>query len=268
MKQRLQKLLAAAGVASRRHVEEMIRQGRVTVNGEVLTTLPILVDPAVDRVAVDGEGVALKPRAAGPRLYILMNKPKDVYTTNVAQGEQKRAIDLLPPGLPGRVYPVGRLDAQSKGLLLLTNDGDLTHQLSHPRYGIPKTYRAVVDGFLDGTKLAEISGGIWLGDPRSGKGFKTGRAQFKIIKRSRDRSILELTLREAGNREIRRMLARIGHKVRDLTRTRIGPLTLDGLAPGQSRLLTKSEVRRLKELAERRPARSSPADSAPAPKET
>jgi len=235
----------------------MIREGRVTVNGKTLTELPILIDPATDRVTVDDEGVNLKPKQAGPRIYILMHKPKDVYTTNVAQGEQKRAIDLLPPDLPGRVYPVGRLDAQSKGLLLLTNDGELTHQLSHPRYGIPKTYRAVVDGFLENAKLNQIAGGIWLADPRSGKGFKTGRTQFKIVKRSRDRSIVELTLREAGNREIRRMLARIGHKVRELTRTRIGPLTLDGLAPGQSRLLSKYEIRQLKELAS--PDRPSPA---------
>ncbi|HTW95312.1 MAG TPA: pseudouridine synthase, partial [Tepidisphaeraceae bacterium] len=241
MKQRLQKLLAAAGVASRRHVEEMIRQGRVSVNGQVRTQLPILVDPAADRVAVDGESVALKASSAEPRIYILLNKPKDVYSTNVAQGEQKRAIDLLPPEISQRLYPVGRLDAQTRGLLLLTNDGELTHQLSHPRYGISRTYRVVVDGFVDGKGLAELAAGVWLGDPRTGRGFKTGKAQFKIVKRSRDRSVIDLTLREGRNGEVRRMLARMGHKVRDLTRIRLGPLTIDGLAPGQLRALTRVE---------------------------
>src|SRR5829696_2024640 len=175
MKQRLQKVLANAGVASRRNVEEMIRQGRVAVNGKVLTDLPILVDPGKDRIKVDDEPVRLggKSGTAGPRLYLLMNKPKGVYSTNVAQGAQTRAIDLLPPDLPGRVYPVGRLDAESRGLLLLTNDGDLTNQLTHPRFGVAKTYRAVVDGYVDPASVQDLAKGIWLADTRTGKGFKT-----------------------------------------------------------------------------------------------
>src|SRR5688572_15411447 len=135
----------------------MIRQGRVAVNGKVRTKLPILIEPGRDKVTVDDEPVKLAGAGAGPdardagrpRLYILLNKPKGVYSTNVAQGVQTRAIDLLPPNLPGRVYPVGRLDAESKGLLLLTNDGELTNQLTHPRFGVAKTYRAVVDGYVD-----------------------------------------------------------------------------------------------------------------------
>ena len=132
MKERIQKVLANAGVASRRNVEEMIRQGRIAVNGTVRIELPVLIDPSRDKITVDDEAVRVAPEgreaSAGPRLYILLNKPKGVYSTNVAQGVQTRAIDLLPPNLPGRVYPVGRLDAESKGLLLLTNDGELTHQ--------------------------------------------------------------------------------------------------------------------------------------------
>lgn len=142
MKERIQKVLANAGVASRRNVEEMVLEGRVSVNGKVVTQLPVLVNPERDEVSVDGDVVRLGSPQIEKRFYIIMNKPKGVYSTNVAQGEQKRAIDLLPPDLPARVYPVGRLDADSKGLLLLTNDGELTNKLTHPRYGIPKTYRA------------------------------------------------------------------------------------------------------------------------------
>src|SRR5215218_8482529 len=136
----------------------MVLQGRVTVNGKTVAALPVLIDPDKDRVTVEGENIRLGRRGgksggesgggagAGPRIYLLLNKPKGVYITNVAQGEQVRAIDLLPPDLPGRVYHVGQLDADSRGLLLRTNDGELTNQLTHPRYGVPKTYRAVVDG--------------------------------------------------------------------------------------------------------------------------
>src|SRR5687767_13118718 len=168
MKQRIQKVLASAGVASRRNVEQMVRDGRVAVNGRIVTDLPILIEPGVDRVEVDSEPIRLaRSQDVGQeqrRLYFLLNKPKGVYSTNVAQGEQTRAIDLLPPDLPGRVYPVGRLDAESKGLLLLTNDGELTNQLTHPRYGVAKTYRAVVDGYVDPAAVQQLERGIWMAD--------------------------------------------------------------------------------------------------------
>jgi 23S rRNA pseudouridine2605 synthase len=252
--------LANAGVASRRNVEEMIRQGRVAVNGKVRTELPILITPGRDKVSVDDEPVKLGPSdargesGAGPRLYFLLNKPKGVYSTNVAQGVQTRAIDLLPPNLPGRVYPVGRLDAESKGLLLLTNDGELTNQLTHPRFGVAKTYRAVVDGYVDPASIQRLEKGIWLADTRSGQGFKTGRTHIKIAKRTRERSVLEITIREGRNRQVRRMLASLGHKVRDLTRTKMGPLTLEGLPLGHSRPLTGREIKALRELARRKAA--------------
>ena len=264
MKERIQKVLANAGVASRRNVEEMVLQGRVTVNGKTVADLPVLIDPDKDRVTVDGENVRLGRRGgksggeggggagAGPRIYLLLNKPKGVYSTNVAQGEQVRAIDLLPPDLPGRVYPVGQLDADSRGLLLLTNDGELTNQLTHPRYGVPKTYRATVEGFVKPQAVEELAKGVWMADPKSGKGFKTGRSHIRIVRRTRDRSIIEITIREGRNRQVRRMLARLGHKVRDLMRIKMGPLTLHGLAPGQVRSLTPREVRALKELPKHR----------------
>ena len=249
MKERIQKLLANAGVASRRNVEEMIQQGRVAVNGRVMIELPILIDPAKDKVTVDDEPVKLAGKRAERRVYLLLNKPKGVYSTNVAQGEQTRAIDLLPPDFQHRVYPVGRLDAESRGLLLLTNDGELTNQLTHPRYGVAKTYKATVDGFVTPRVVQELSQGVWLADSKSGRGFKTGRSHIKVVKKSRDKSVLEITIREGRNRMVRRMLAKMGHKVRDLVRTRMGPLTLHGLEPGEVRMLTPREVKELKSLA-------------------
>jgi 23S rRNA pseudouridine2605 synthase len=261
MKERIQKVLAAAGVASRRAVEEMVVQGRIAVNGRVVTSLPIMVDPQHDRITVDDENVRVGKRMDAQRIYIVMNKPKGVYSTNVAQGEQTRAIDLLPPGFPYRVYPVGRLDAESKGLLLLTNDGDLTNKLTHPRYGVEKTYRAVVDGFIDPRETQELEKGVWLSDPKTGKGFKTGRTRIKIVKRGRDRSILEITLREGRNRQVRRMLARVGHKVRELTRIRMGPLSLKDMEPGEFRELTPRELKELQKAGQPREGSSHPEKS-------
>ena len=248
VKERIQKVLANAGVDSRRNVEQMVLDGRISVNGRILHKLPVLVDPEVDQVEVDGERVRLRDRAAGKRYYVVLNKPKGVYSTNVAQGEQTRAIDLLGKIFPGRLYPVGQLDADSKGLLLMTNDGDLTNRLTHPRYGVPKTYRAVVDGSVNPKALEQLEKGVWLGD-KGGKGFKTGRSQIRLVKRMQEKSILEITLREGRNREVRRMLAGVGHKVKDLTRVKFGPLTLEGLTPGSFRELTPREVKELQRIA-------------------
>ncbi|HLL87948.1 MAG TPA: pseudouridine synthase [Tepidisphaeraceae bacterium] len=279
MKERIQKVLAAAGVASRRDIEEAVRQGRVAVNGRVLTDLPILIDPEIDKVKLDDEPIPLKGRGlvadktrpgAGERLYFLMHKPKGVYSTNEAQGAQTRAIDLLPPEVQARnrLFPVGRLDAESKGLLLLTNDGEMTNKLTHPRYGVPKTYKAVVDGYVQDQSLDILRQGVWLADKHSGEGFKTGRAHVRIDKRLGAKTVLEITLREGRNREVRRMLAKVGHKVRDLTRVRMGPLTLEKLKVGEVRQLTPREVKELlravDELKPRpRPATEPSADGKP-----
>ncbi len=270
MKERIQKILGNAGVASRRKIEEMILQGRVAVNGRVLTELPILVDPDQDRVSVDDEPVKIDSREVGRRLYFLMNKPKGVYSTNVAQGAQVRAVDLLPPGLPGRVYPVGRLDAESTGLLLLTNDGELTNHLTHPRYGVTKTYRAIVAGRVNEQSLRDLEQGVWLAD-KQGKGFKTGRVRIRVTKNLRDKtgdkSVLEISLREGRNRQVRRMLARIGNKVRELTRVKLGPLTLHGLGPGQFRELTSWELRELRSMKDREPVPRRPAGGEQSPRD-
>jgi 23S rRNA pseudouridine2605 synthase len=270
MKQRIQKILANTGIASRRNIEEMVRQGRIAVNGKVLTELPILVDPQIDRVSVDGESLKLRSEEIGRRIYILMNKPKGVYSTNVAQGEQVRAIDLLPPELSARVYPVGRLDAQSKGLLLLTNDGDLTNRLTHPRFGVPKTYRAGVDGWIGPKEIEALQKGVWLADPHSGKGFKASIGYVSVVRRGREHSVLDITLKEGRNRQVRRMLSSIGHKVRELTRIKMGPLTLGDLETGHFRELTSRELKQLHEYLDRgpgqnaRPPSDAPATPAPA----
>ncbi len=245
MKDRIQKLLAEAGVESRRHIEEMVLQGRIGVNGDIVTRLPVMVDPDVDAITVDGERVQLQRRISKDRVYVLLNKPKGVYCTNVAQGEQKRAIDLLPPDFNYRVYPVGRLDADSRGLLLLTNDGELTQQLTHPKFGVVKTYTAVVDGFVKPETVERLGGGVWLADPSKG-GFRTSNSYIKVIKRAGKNSVLQITIKEGRNRQVRRMLAKVGHKVRELTRVKIGPLEIGRLKPGEYRMLSPREVESLR----------------------
>ena len=264
MKERIQKLLANAGVDSRRNIEQMVLEGRISVNGRTLHKLPVLVNPETDEVEVDGERIRLRDRVAGKRYYVVLNKPKGVYSTNVAQGEQVRAIDLLGKVFPGRLYPVGQLDAQAKGLLLMTNDGDLTNRLTHPRYGVPKTYRAVVDGEINPRELEKLEQGIWLAD-REGKASKTGRTQIRIVKRMKEKSVLEITMREGRNPQIRRMLAGIGHKVKELTRVKLGPLTLEGLTTGSFRELTPREVKELQKIA--RADHETPKNAKPARKE-
>lgn len=244
MKERIQKVLAAAGIDSRRHIEQMVLDGRITVNGRTVESLPVMVDPASDRIAIDGEPVRLRGRQNDPLVYVLLNKPRNVYCTNVAQGEQRRAVDLLPADFP-RLYPVGRLDHDSRGLLLLTNDGDLTFRLTHPKFEVPKSYIVTLDGQMTPEAIEKMRKGVWLSDARRGGGFKTGRSQVRITQKNAQRTVLEITIREGRNREVRRMMARLGYKVRDLLRTRFGPLTLQGVGAGKWRLLTPGEIKRL-----------------------
>jgi 23S rRNA pseudouridine2605 synthase len=262
MKERIQKILANAGVDSRRKIEEMILQGRINVNGRTVRKLPVLIDPQTDKVEVDGQAVKLTGRAAERKQYFLLNKPRGVYSTNVAQGAQVRAIDLLPRNFRARLYPVGRLDAESKGLLLLTNDGELTNKLTHARFGVPKTYRAVVEGLVNERMLPQLEEGIWFAD-KSGKGFKTGRCRIRVVHRSPKQSVLEITIREGRNLQIRRMLAKIGNKVREVTRTKMGPLTLDGLSPGKFRPLTQKEIRLLQKSPMERRNKGNSAEESP-----
>jgi len=236
-KQRVQKILAAAGFGSRRHCEDLILDGRVSVNGRPVRTMPALVDPESDELAVDG-----KPVLAQKLVYFMLNKPAGVYCTHNDQAGRTRAVDLLG-GVRERVYPVGRLDAESMGLLILTNDGALTQKLTHPRFGVPKTYRAEVVGQPTANVIERLRSGVWLSEG------KTAQARIDVIHSNRKRTILEITLREARNREIRRMLAKMGHNVRRLVRVQMGRLTIAKLPVGAYRKLTEEEVKHLKSLA-------------------
>ena len=233
----MQKILAAAGFGSRRKCEEMILDGRVRVNGERLHQLPALADPEQDEIRVDGELL----RREKP-VYYLLNKPAGVFCTNNDPSGRKRAIDLLT-GVRERVFPVGRLDAESMGLLLFTNDGPLTQKLTHPRFSVPKTYRVEASGLISRPVLDKLRAGVWLSEGR------TGHAIIDVIHANKDRTILNVTLREGRNREIQRMLAKLGHNVRRLVRIKFGRLSTSKLPIGAFRPLTPDEVKYLRSLA-------------------
>jgi 23S rRNA pseudouridine2605 synthase len=233
---RIQKALAEAGVASRRAVEEMILEGRITVNGDPVASLPCFVDLATDDVRVDSQKVSGRKVSCE---YYLLNKPRGVVCTQDDPEGRPRACDLI--GDTGkRIYCAGRLDADSTGLVILTNDGDLTERLTHPRYGVAKTYVVEVDGCPDPKHLEKLAGGLYL------DGKRAGGAQVKMLRRTPDRSLLEIKLAEGKNRGIRFLLARIGHKVRRLKRVAIGPITDAGLKIGSFRVLRQAEVERLR----------------------
>ena len=233
-KKRLQKVLAAAGVDSRRKCEELILDGRVRVNRTVVDELPAFVDPEKDVITVSGRRI----RAAN-KVYYLLNKPKGVICTSSDPQGRKKAVDLV--GASERIFCVGRLDADTTGLIILTNDSELANRLTHPRYGMAKTYVAIVKGQADGAAIEKLKRGIWLAEG------KTARASVKILKRGHRESLVEITIRQGLNRQIRRMLASLDLPVKSLKRTRIGKLNARGLGPGKFRALTKAEVAYLKQ---------------------
>jgi pseudouridine synthase len=237
MQQRLQKLLSQAGIASRRAAEKLIAEGRVSVNGETIREMGVKADPAVDDIRVDGRRVKSAER---PR-YILLNKPKGYVTTRSDPQRRPTVIDLVS-SVREYIYPVGRLDYDSEGLLLLTNDGDLAARLTHPRHGVERTYEARVAGMPDGEALGRLRRGIPL------DGHRTLPAQVALVnERRRDgNGLLRITIREGRNRQVRRMCEAVGHPIRDLARVRFGPLEGRGLKVGQWRELTLAEVEKLK----------------------
>ena len=241
MAERLQKLLARAGVASRRSSEELIRAGRVTVNGEVVTELGTKADPETDDVRVDGERLRSEQKRV-----LLLHKPPGVVTT-LNDPEGRPTIRHFLPELFERVYPVGRLDFNSSGLLLLTNDGDLAARLLHPRYRIPRTYRVKVDGHPSEAALARLRRGIKLDDG------VTGPSQVVIEKRLPTKTWLRMTIREGRRREIRRMCEAVGHLVDKLVRVQFGPIELDRLPPGRWRFLQEEELDALRRAVKAEP---------------
>ncbi|HMC40502.1 MAG TPA: pseudouridine synthase [Acidimicrobiales bacterium] len=230
--ERLQKVLAAAGIGSRRACEELIAAGRVSVNGAV-AELGRRVDPAADRVTVDGVPVATRPGL----VYYLLNKPAGVVST-ASDPEGRPTVTGLVPGEP-RVFPVGRLDAATEGLLLLTNDGDLAHRLTHPSFGVEKEYLATVAGAPKPGAMRRLREGVDLEDGRTAPA-KVSQVQPEVLR---------ITIHEGRNRQVRRMAEAVGHPIRRLVRTRIGPLRTGRLRPGDWRLLTQDEVRALERAA-------------------
>lgn len=260
--------MADAGLGARRDCEEMIVAGRVQVNGRVVKTLPCFVEPATDVVELDGEvielpiseesadGTSKATSKARAFIYVLINKPKGVITTTSDPEGRRNVLELVPQSLrrDERLFPVGRLDGDSTGLLLITNDGDLAYQLTHPKFGIAKEYRVLTSGLATDEQLQKLRSGMYLVNPAA-DGTKTSKRaameSVRIIKRfvdraRGDRTMLSVTLREGQNREIRRMLARVGLKVRELERVAIGPLRAGDLKPGQAKLLGKKDVEKLR----------------------
>ncbi len=232
--ERLQKFMAEAGVASRRACEELIRQGRVTVNGET-ASLGRSVEPEQDRVELDGKPVQKEQR----RTVILLYKPRGVVSTS-SDPEGRRTVQDYFREIPERLYNVGRLDLNSEGLLLMTNDGALANRLTHPRYGVEKTYYAGCDGRLTASEAARLTNGIELEDGM------TAPARVDAVRTTQrgDTSFL-ITIHEGRNRQIRRMLEAVGHRTLRLKRERFGPLSLGTLAPGEWRKLSDEEIKKL-----------------------
>ncbi|MBL0922340.1 MAG: rRNA pseudouridine synthase [Phycisphaerales bacterium] len=257
---RLQRVLADLGVASRRHCEDLIREGRVEVNGELVTDLPAWVTPE-DEIRIGGRVVArpeVKPtskkRGKEPArlVYVMLHKPRDTVTTASDPEGRRTAVDLVRHPSGARLFPVGRLDFDSQGLLLMTNDGELANRLTHPRYGVKKTYRALVKGRPTEEALRDLEKGVYLAYRKEGRTVGAERAapvSLRVISSDRDRSVVEITLAEGRNRQVRRMLAQVGCPVKRLVRVAMGPLSLRGLAIGQWRELTRDEVRLIRAAA-------------------
>ena len=231
---RLQKYLADAQVASRRKAEEMILEGRVSVNGEVITQLGTKVEDG-DRVEVDGKEV----HPADKLVYIMLHKPEGYVTTAKEQFGRPAVLDLVDCGY--RVYPVGRLDYDTSGLLLLTNDGELTYRLTHPKHNVNKTYIAMVEGVPTAEEMKKFSSGLVIDD------YKTAPAKISIIKKGKY-TALKIIIHEGKNRQVRKMCAAIGHEVKYLKRVSTGKLYLGTLEKGKYRYLTEDEVEYLKSL--------------------
>jgi len=233
--ERLNKVLAHAGVASRRNCDEIVRAGRVTVNGAIVTEPGTQVDPGADEIRFDGERVA----ARAPKLrYLALFKPRDVLTTVSDPEGRPTVMDLVPRDV--RLYPVGRLDGASEGLILLTNDGELANRLAHPRHAHEKEYRVKVSGTPNETALAAWRDGVWLDDGR------TAPCQVRLESTTGAGTWLRFVLRQGKNRQIRRMVEAFHHRVHRLVRVRIGPITLGDLKPGHWRELGPTEVAALR----------------------
>jgi 23S rRNA pseudouridine2605 synthase len=236
--ERLQKIIAAAGVASRRKAEQLITGGCVAVNGQTVTELGAKADPERDHIRVNGKLLHGPER----HVYILLNKPKG-YVTTMSDPEKRPTVVSLLRGVKGRVYPVGRLDYASEGLLLLTNDGDLANRLTKAESHVPKTYLVKVAGKPQADEIAKLRSGVFISDDK-GRRLKTAPARIELLKDAPN-PWYEVTLIEGRNRQLRRMFETVGHHVEKIKRVRYGSLTLD-VHPGKYRLLNPAEIARLR----------------------
>ena len=237
MEARLQKILSAAGVASRRASEQLILEGRVTVNGETIRELGTKADPEKDAIKVDGRRI----KTDVAKRYIALYKPKGYVTTRKDPEGRRTVMDLIDDSQ--YIYPVGRLDYDTEGLVLMTTDGDLAARLMHPRHEVDKEYEVIVRGIPDARAVEKLKKGVYI------EGGRTSPAHVHVastVKGAKPTTLLTITIREGRNRQIRKMCSAVGLPVRDLRRIRMGPITLDRLKPGQWRELTPGEVKRLK----------------------
>jgi 23S rRNA pseudouridine2605 synthase len=238
--QRLQKVMAACGVGSRRHCETLIAEGRVQVDGQIVTEAGTKVDADEHEIRCDGQRLRMPQR-----FYYLLHKPQGVICSQKGDPNRPKAIDFLPPRVRDhRLYTIGRLDVESEGAIILTNDGDLCHRVTHPRFEVEKTYLVEIEGVPDNETVAKMRRGVWLSEGR------TSSLQIRMVRRFRERSVLEMTLNEGMKREIRRVCARFGHEVVRLLRVAVGPVKLGELMPGETRPLTNEELTRLRDVSE------------------
>lgn len=230
--ERLQKYLASAGVASRRASETMIKEGRVSVNGKVVRELGTKVTPGADKVLVDGKPVQQEEKL----VYLLMNKPAGYVTTVKDTHDRPTVMDLVAD-VPYRVFPVGRLDFETEGLLLLTNDGEFAYRMTHPKFKMVKTYVATVQGNLTEERLRTLRNGVQLEDGM------TAPAEVKIVRRENHKTVVEISIHEGRNRQVRRMFKAVKNPVLELKRISIGPLQLKGVHQGAYRYLNSGELK-------------------------
>lgn len=249
VQERLQKLISQAGIASRRHAEELIKEGAVTVNGKVVTELGTKADPERDHIKVHGKLINTKLQQR-EKVYVLLYKPKG-YLTSVSDPQKRKLVtDLIPPSL-GKLHPVGRLDLNTEGLLILTNDGELTNFITSAKNRVPKVYEAKVKGIPPPFAIHKLQRGIMLED-----GFKTAPTEIEFIKQTKTNAWFRVTLYEGHNQQIRKMFDSINHSVVKLKRVAIGSIRDERLRVGEYRLLAPHEIKRIMRR-ERKPAKES-----------
>lgn len=236
METRLQKILSAAGIASRRKCEQLIQAGAVEVNGQVVTTLGFKANPDHDMISIRGKQIKIKTN----KIVAALHKPKGVITSTSDPAGRKTVIDYVK-GINMRVYPVGRLDYHTEGLLLLTNDGELAHKLMHPRYHIAKMYHVTVQGIPHGNKLEKLQRGVQLEEYMT----KPAEVEYEDVDLERNVATISITIHEGRNRQVRRMFEAIGHPIMKLKRVQFGTITLQGIARGKYRMLSPAEIKEL-----------------------